>query len=63
MIELVVKVSDSEQTLTEKFLIMEEGLSLSHDDTTLKTYVDSVVEKFKTMESDINIKIKTKMDW
>lgn len=63
MIELVIKVSDSEQTLTEKFLIMEEGLSLSHDDTTLKTYVDSVVEKFKTMESDINIKIKTKMDW
>lgn len=58
MIEISVKVSDDDTTLTEKFLIHEEGLCLSHDDKTLKAMVDSVRAKFQGQATDIVVKVK-----
>jgi len=43
MIELKVKVSGEDKSFTEKFLIHQEGLCLSHDDAVMKQMVESVI--------------------
>ena len=58
MIELSVKVSDDDLILTEKFLLNEEGISLSHDDLILKQMVDGVIAKFKGQPKDVLLRIK-----
>lgn len=58
MIEITVKVSGDDTTLTEKFLIHEEGMKLSHDDDKLRSLVDSVTQKFKGIFTDVLVKIK-----
>jgi len=58
MIEVTIKVADDEQTLTQKFLIHEEGLVLSHDSLALKGMVDETVGRFKGSPTDVLVKIK-----
>ena len=65
MIEITVKVSNSEQTLTQKFLHHcdipgGEGqcLMLSHDDEQLSQMVNETISKFKGQAEDVVLKIK-----
>lgn len=58
MIELSIKVSDDENTLTSKYLIHEEGISLSHDDLTLSKLVQETLAKFKGEVKDVLIKVR-----
>ena len=58
MIELSIKVSNSEQALTYKHLIHEEGLCLSKDDPTLSALVLKAIEDFKGAVDDVIVKIK-----
>lgn len=59
MIEIIIKVTADDLTLTEKFLVHEEGLCLSHDDPQLGKMVKEVLDKFKSVnQPDILIKIK-----
>ena len=58
MIEVKVKVKDDEQTLTQKFLVHEEGMKLSHDDENLSHMVKDTIEKFKGQPDDVLVKIK-----
>jgi hypothetical protein len=58
MIELSIKVRDDESTLVQKYLLHEEGLTLSHDDASLKKMVDETVANFKGNAQDVIIKIK-----
>jgi hypothetical protein len=59
MIEVAIKVQADDITLTEKFLLNEEGLSLSHEDPVLSKMVKDVLDKFKSInQPDILIKIK-----
>jgi hypothetical protein len=57
MIEVSVKVSNSEQSYTQKFLVYE-SFSLSHDDPDLKKMVDEAIANFKGNVEDVNVKIK-----
>lgn len=58
MIDVTVKVSDDEQTLTQRYLIHEEGMRLSHDDPVLSAMVNETIEKFKGQANDVLVKIK-----
>ncbi len=58
MIDVTVKVQDDDQTLTQKFLVHEEGLKLSHDDPDLTKMVDDTIAKFKGDPKDVLVKIK-----
>ena len=58
MIELSIKVSNDDSSLTSKYLVHEEGMSLSHDDPELQRMVRETVEKFKDEVKDTLIRIK-----
>jgi len=58
MIELIIKVSDDDTTLTQKHLLHAEGLFLSHDDTTLSKLVKQAEDAFGPNAKDILIRIK-----
>lgn len=58
MIEIAVKVSDEDQTLTQKFLVHEEGIILSHEDPILSKMVQDTVNNFKGKVDDVVVKIK-----
>lgn len=58
MIEVSVKVRDEQNTLTQKYLIHEEGLVLSHDSLALKAMVEETIANFKGQAQDVIIKIK-----
>lgn len=58
MIELSIKVRDEQNTLTQKYLLHAEGLTLSHDDATLKKMVEETIANFKGIVEDVIIKIK-----
>ena len=58
MIEISVKVSNSEMRLTEKFLIHEEGLVISHDYAPLKELVEQTIRKFKDEAEDVLVTFK-----
>lgn len=58
MIEISVKVSGDDQTLTQKYLLHEEGISLSHDDATLTKMVQDTIANFKGQPEDVIVKIK-----
>lgn len=58
MIEVSIKVSDDDKTVTKKFLVHEEGLCLSHDDAKMKQMVDETVSQFIGQPTDVLVKIK-----
>ena len=58
MIELTVKISDDDSSLVQKHLIHQEGLTLSHDDPTLISFVRQAEDDFGEGYKDIVIKIK-----
>lgn len=58
MIELSIKVSNDDSSLTSKYLIHEEGIKLSHDDPELARMVRETGEKFKADVTDILIRVK-----
>jgi len=58
MIDVTVKVRDDEQTLTQKFLVHQEGMSLSHEDPELSRMVNETIAKFKGTATDVLVKIK-----
>ena len=58
MIDVTIKVRDDEQTLTQKFLVHEEGLKLSHDDPGLTKMVNDTIANFKGNPTDVVVKIK-----
>jgi hypothetical protein len=63
MTEITIKISDDEQTLTEKFLDYSEKIILSHDCPILMDYVKTVRDKFHSEGKPVDILIKIKMDW
>ena len=58
MIEVCIKVRDDEQILTQKFLVHQEGMKLSHDDPDLSKMVHETIAKFKGQATDVLVKIK-----
>jgi len=58
MIEIIVKISDSERTMTQKFLHYDDPISMSQDDECLKAYVNEALEKFGTHPFDVLITTK-----
>ena len=56
-IEVVIKVSDSDTTLTDKHVI-HENFKVSHEDATLSNLVQECVRKFKGEPEDVVVKIK-----
>ena len=58
MIELSIKVSDDDSTLIQKHLIHEEGISISHDDPTLRNLVKQAQDAFGENAKDVLIRIK-----
>ena len=64
MIEISVKVSDAELTLTQKFLHYtnsiepEKALEVSHEDAELSRMVNETIAKFKGQPEDVIVKLK-----
>lgn len=58
MIEISVKVSGDDRTLTHKFLLHNEGLVVSHDCEELKRMVNLTIENFKGEIDDVLVRIK-----
>ena len=58
MIEIAVKISDDDRTMTQNFLEYQAGMCVSHDDPTLKKYVDEALANFKGTAKDILVRIK-----
>jgi hypothetical protein len=58
VIEVKVTVKGEDQTLTQDFLVHEEGLVLSHACEELKRMVDDTLSKFKGLAEDIVVKFK-----
>jgi hypothetical protein len=65
MIEVVVKVSDEDSTLTQKYLLHEEGITLSHDNPELRKMVDQATQDFggSTEPAGLDIIVKFKLTW
>lgn len=59
-IEITVKVSDDDQTLTQQFLHYnsDEPLSISHDDPHLSSMVNATKDNFHGEATDIIVKLK-----
>lgn len=65
MIELCIKVSNSEHSYTHKILSSED-VFLSQEDSRLSAWVKEAVDKFKDLSPDEavdNVVLKAKMDW
>ena len=60
MITFTVKVSDSESTLRKKAII-PEGISVSHDDPTLRALVEEAIKEFGKPVEEVQIAFKA--DW
>lgn len=58
MIELLIRISNSETSYTHKVLLHEEGLVLSKSDPTLKSLVDQALAEFHGEVEDVVVKIK-----
>jgi hypothetical protein len=58
MIEVSIKVSNDESSLTSKYLVHTEGMMLCHEDPELLRMVEETKAKFKDECKDILIKIK-----
>lgn len=61
MIELVVKVSGDDKTFSLSHLLLDETITLSHDDPILRSLVEKAVENFKGVPEDVAI--RAKMVW
>jgi hypothetical protein len=57
MIEISVKVSGDDMTLTEHFLV-HETISMSHDDPALSKIVSDTIAKFSGVVEDVLVKAK-----
>ena len=55
MIEVVVKVSDAERTLTQKFLA-QPGFKLEHTDPVLDEFVRQAVSNFNGKPDDVVVR-------
>lgn len=58
MFELSVTVSDEESSYTQKFLVYNEGITLSHTDPELSGMVQDTIKKFVGTPDDVVVKIK-----
>lgn len=58
MIEMKVKISDDDMTLTDKHLIYEKNIVLSHEDEVLQKLVNQSIAKFKGTPSDVLLTFK-----
>ena len=56
--EITVKVSDDEQTLTQKYLRYETDIRLSHDCTHMQEMVRETLDKFKGQAQDVVVRVK-----
>ena len=58
MIEISITCSDDERKMTQRVLINQEGLCLSHEDPTLSRVVIEAISNFKSQPLDVVIKLK-----
>lgn len=58
MIEISIKVSGDDRTLTQKFLLHHEGLCLSHDDLKMNDMVKLTTDQFVGVVEDVLIRVK-----
>lgn len=64
MFELSIKVKGEDQTLTDKHLVYEKGVTLSKDDQVLHGLVTEIIKRFKATGCEPeDVQIKIKMDW
>jgi hypothetical protein len=61
MIQIKIKVSNEEQTLTEKYQEHEEGLRLAKDDPKLSEMVNRTMNKFTGVVD--RVQIKAEFEW
>jgi hypothetical protein len=62
MVELSIVVSNSEQSLTQKHLVYDKNLTLSHDDPELLSLVQQAVKAFGENPEDVLIRAKFKWE-
>jgi len=55
MIELKIKVKDDSRTQVSKFLVYSD-VNLSHEDQTIKAYVDQAVRDFQGTPEEISVR-------
>ena len=58
MIEISVTCSDDERKMTQRFLVYQDGLLITHDDQELNRIVNEAKKKFGSEPLDILIKLK-----
>lgn len=58
MIEISIKVSNDDSSLTSKYLLHEEGMTLHHNDPILNRMVQETIDKFKDEVKDTLVRIK-----
>ncbi len=58
MIEIKITVKGDDLTVSEKYLVHEEGIILSHDCPQLGKMVHDTIAKFKGTVEDVLVKIK-----
>lgn len=67
MIELSITVRNSESSLTDKHLVYDAGLTLTHDDARLTQLVEQAIAKFSPTKSDqedpFDVIVKAKFIW
>jgi hypothetical protein len=65
MVEVSIKVSNSNQSLTKKEIDYSKSITISQDDHILKNWVGNAVKEFKgTDEKDVeDVVLKFKMVW
>lgn len=63
MIELTVKVKNSESKLSKNFLLYDEDIVLNTSDAKLKAYVDQTVKDFLECGKPETVETTLKMIW
>ena len=58
MFELSIKVSDDDSHYTQKFLVYNEGITLSNTDPELSRMVNETIQNFNGTPEEVILKIR-----
>ena len=60
-VEIAITVKDSEQSLTQRHLLYQSEMKLSHEDQILAGLVEGAIKNFHGTPNDVVVKLK--MQW